>query len=54
MQSIRTSIEENRFPEFVKNFMANMFANKDYPEWIVDALAAVNISLTDKQTAAVN
>jgi queuine tRNA-ribosyltransferase len=45
MRSIRESIEEQRFPEFVCNFMANMYPSKVYPQWIVDALAAVNIHL---------
>ncbi|KAJ1649240.1 Queuine tRNA-ribosyltransferase catalytic subunit 1 [Dispira simplex] len=47
MRDIRTSIMENRFPEFIKSFMKRYFADrgKPYPEWVVNALHSVNISL---------
>lgn len=45
MKSIRKSIEQQCFPEFVRKFMANMFPSKEYPQWIVDALVAVDIHL---------
>lgn len=45
MQRIRRSIVENRFPEFVKNFMNNLYKAEPVPKWVVDALAAVNIKL---------
>lgn len=45
MKNIRNSIEEDKFPEFVKNFMDNLYPEKKYPSWIIDALNAVNISL---------
>jgi len=46
MQSMRHSILENRFPEFVKNFMSKLYANKKYPEWAVDALSSVGIQVS--------
>ncbi|GFY67199.1 queuine tRNA-ribosyltransferase catalytic subunit 1 [Trichonephila inaurata madagascariensis] len=45
MKSIRESILEDRFPKFIDDFMIQMFPNKDYPSWAVDALKAVNIHL---------
>lgn len=54
MQSIRESIEQQRFPEFVRNFICSMYPSKEYPQWIVDALAAVNILLDVKKVAAEN
>lgn len=45
MKLIRKSIEEQCFPEFVRKFMSNMYPSKEYPQWIVDALMAVNIHL---------
>ena len=45
MKNIRQSINENRFPEFVKNYLLTVYQDKDYPKWIVDALKAVNIEL---------
>jgi len=51
MQCIRESIEQQRFPEFVRNFMRSTYPNKEYPQWIVDALGAVNIHLDVKEVA---
>jgi queuine tRNA-ribosyltransferase len=45
MKSIRKSIEQQCFPEFVRKFMADTFPSKEYPQWIVDALMAVDIHL---------
>jgi queuine tRNA-ribosyltransferase len=45
MKSIQKSIEQQCFPEFVRKFMADMFSSKEYPQWIVDALMAVDIYL---------
>ncbi|XP_027032300.1 queuine tRNA-ribosyltransferase catalytic subunit 1 isoform X1 [Tachysurus fulvidraco] len=46
MRSVRQSIVEQRFPEFVQSFMRRMFPNDEtYPSWVVDALASVNITL---------
>lgn len=45
MRNIRESIKEDKFPEFVKNFMSNLYPDKNFPNWVVDALKAVNILL---------
>lgn len=45
MKDMRESIIEDRFPEFVKTFMARYFHEKPIPEWIKVALAKVNIQL---------
>lgn len=47
MKLIRNSISEGRFPEFVSNFMLNLYPDKRYPNWVKDSLKAVNISLID-------
>lgn len=46
MRSIRQSILEKRFVEFVEEFMSRQYPAGDYDQWVVDALASVNISLT--------
>lgn len=45
MQDIRSSIKEQRFPRFIRDYMLTVYPNKDYPEWIVNALQAVNVTL---------
>ena len=45
MQSIRQSITEQRFPQFVQEFMNLRFPDGNYDSWAVDALASVNITL---------
>ncbi|XP_008102023.2 queuine tRNA-ribosyltransferase catalytic subunit 1 isoform X1 [Anolis carolinensis] len=46
MRSIRESIIEQRFPEFVQNFMKTMYGNSDhYPQWATEALDSVGITL---------
>lgn len=45
MKTIRDSITNGTFPEFVQKYFLNLFPEKDYPKWIVDALNAVNIKL---------
>jgi len=45
MKRIRQSIAEDNFPRFVQDFMKVRFPNKSYPQWIVDALQAVGITL---------
>lgn len=45
MSDIREAIYDQKYPEFVKDFMATQFADKDVPQWIIDALNAVNIKL---------
>ncbi|XP_016307146.1 queuine tRNA-ribosyltransferase [Sinocyclocheilus anshuiensis] len=47
MRSVRQSIIEQRFPEFVKAFMKRMFASREqYPSWAVEALQSVNIHVS--------
>ncbi len=45
MRRMRNAILEDKFPEFVRAFMADNFPDGKYPEWTVAALAAVNITL---------
>lgn len=45
MRDIRKSIEEQRFPEFIKQFMERHYQSEPVPDWIKDALKAVNVSL---------
>lgn len=45
MKNIRDSVVEDRFPEFIKDFMEGLYPDKDYPSWIKDSLNAVNIEL---------
>ncbi|XP_076654913.1 tRNA-guanine transglycosylase [Halictus rubicundus] len=45
MRDIRESIKEQRFPEFLQQFMLDLYPNKEYPIWIVNALNAVNVTL---------
>ncbi|XP_069688477.1 queuine tRNA-ribosyltransferase catalytic subunit [Periplaneta americana] len=54
MRSIRESIEQQCFPDFVCNFMLTMYPDKNYPQWIIDALDAVGIQLMKVETAAEN
>lgn len=54
MRHIRESIEQQCFPEFVRNFMLSTYPSKEYPQWIVDALAAVNILLDVVEVADEN
>lgn len=45
MKSVRDSIKENKFPEFVKDFMLKMYPNRNYPQWCIEALESVHINL---------
>lgn len=45
MKDIRQSIKEQTFPGFVQQFVLDVYPNKEYPSWIVNALEAVNIKL---------
>jgi queuine tRNA-ribosyltransferase len=45
LRDIRDNISKGSFPQFVRSFMSKMFPNGDYEDWIVDALASVNIFL---------
>jgi len=45
MGDMRQSLINNEFPSFVQNFMNHQFPQHDYPQWIRDALATVQILL---------
>jgi tRNA-guanine family transglycosylase len=45
MKNIRESIMNDTFPEFVNLFMQDLFPNKKYPAWAVEAFNSVNINL---------
>eukprot|EP01006_Ploeotia_vitrea_P023566 TRINITY_DN56093_c0_g1_i1.p1 TRINITY_DN56093_c0_g1~~TRINITY_DN56093_c0_g1_i1.p1 ORF type:complete len:391 (+),score=8.02 TRINITY_DN56093_c0_g1_i1:31-1203(+) len=45
MTSLREAIVEERFPERVQQFFQLQFPEKDYPNWVVEALASVDITL---------
>lgn len=45
MSDIREAILQDRFPDFIKSFMAEHFAGREVPTWIVDALKSVNVEL---------
>ena len=47
MRRVRESITNNRFPEFARQFMLDMFGeNKNlYPKWMIDAFESVSIIL---------
>lgn len=47
MKDMRTSIANQTFPKFIKDFMTTVYPNKEYPKWILDALNAVNVNLLD-------
>jgi queuine tRNA-ribosyltransferase len=45
MSRIRQAIIEQRFPEFIKEFVSNYYQDKDIPQWIINSLKSVNIQL---------
>jgi queuine tRNA-ribosyltransferase len=45
MRGIRESIKQDKFPEFLNNFMSQMYPSNNYPSWVVDALKSVNVEL---------
>jgi queuine tRNA-ribosyltransferase len=45
MSRIRQSIIEQRFPEFIKEFVEIYYHDKDIPKWIINSLNSVNIQL---------
>lgn len=54
MRTLRQSIQEGTFVEFVYNFMDKMYPQKDYPVWAVEALKAVNLDLIDRGTPEIS
>jgi Queuine/archaeosine tRNA-ribosyltransferase len=49
MREIRESIKEQRFPQYVKQYMKDAYPDENYPRWTIDALRAVNIELTESE-----
>lgn len=45
MKSIRDHIKAGTFVDFVKTFMKAFYPNANYPSWVVNALASVNVHL---------
>uniref|UniRef100_A0A6B2L6N0 Queuine tRNA-ribosyltransferase catalytic subunit 1 n=1 Tax=Arcella intermedia TaxID=1963864 RepID=A0A6B2L6N0_9EUKA len=45
MKQARQSIIDQKFVEFVQQFMLKQFPKKDYPSWVTDALGSVHITL---------
>lgn len=45
MEDIRDAICNQKYPEFVRDFMKTQYSDKNVPDWIVNALKAVNIEL---------
>ncbi|XP_052863167.1 queuine tRNA-ribosyltransferase catalytic subunit [Anopheles cruzii] len=45
MHDMREAISADRFPEFVQKYVAVRFPNDTVPEWIREALAAVNVTV---------
>lgn len=47
MRTMRENLQKGTFPEFVKDFMSEVYPNKDYPTWIVNSLKSVGINVTE-------
>lgn len=45
MKSVREAIKEDKYPQFVRQFVKNNYPDGDYPTWAVNALKHVGISL---------
>lgn len=45
MENIRRSIKEQRFPKFIQQYILDLYPNKKYPSWIVNALKTVDVIL---------
>lgn len=46
MSSMRQAIVEDRFPNFIRTTLGRFYPTiADYPEWVVDALHSVNVSV---------
>ncbi|XP_053997736.1 queuine tRNA-ribosyltransferase catalytic subunit isoform X1 [Hylaeus anthracinus] len=45
MRDIRQSIKEQNFPRFIQQYMLDLYPNKEYPSWIINALEAVHVKL---------
>lgn len=45
MKNIRAAIMEDKYPDFIKKFLADNFPDENYPKWACDALAAVGVNV---------
>ncbi|XP_022085150.1 queuine tRNA-ribosyltransferase catalytic subunit 1-like [Acanthaster planci] len=45
MRDIRQAILEDRYPAFIKDYMRTVYPSEDYPSWLRDSLASVNVDL---------
>lgn len=56
MQQIRTAILENRYPQYIIDFLHRHYPKLDYPQWVVDALRGCDFEQTvlDHVPAAVD
>jgi queuine tRNA-ribosyltransferase len=45
MARIRQAIIEQRFPDFIKEFVSTYYQDKDVPQWLINSLQSVNIQL---------
>merc|ERR1712179_566949 len=45
MEMVRESIKSDTFPSFIQQFFCRLFPAKNYPEWAINALASVGVSL---------
>ena len=50
MRSIQSSIKEDKFPEFIREFFHIMYPQGTYPDWAVEALSKVNVHLDNCDT----
>lgn len=46
MRTIRQNILADTYPQFIQSFMLANFPDKQYPDWAVNALKAVNVQLS--------
>lgn len=44
-KQMRAAITEQRFPAFVRNFVHGHYPEGDIPEWMIDALAEVDVDV---------
>lgn len=45
MSRIRQAIIEQRFPQFIRDFVSVHYQDKEIPSWIRNSLKSVNIDL---------
>jgi queuine tRNA-ribosyltransferase len=50
MGGARNAIMNGTFPDYLKAFFKNYFADSGYPQWCVDALRSVGVDLLDRES----